>query len=395
MMALNSIQLLGNCREKDVPSPGNYNHGNGMHMKPILLRTLIAACALSLPSPGYCDSVIDKVLGSNNVAIKVAELSEQYHDVIVGSVAFSPDGSRIAVQSDGQKINIWNWSNRQIDVTVEKPRGGGMAITTNALQYSPNGELLATCHTNAAGGVSNRIWETAHWSIAKDIVDSDGGACNAIGFTPDGHQFLRMANRYAGKGNTLIAYAVDTWIPIWGLGLQGFSPISVGVNPQGSLIALGGTVMVAPSDIHDPIKRIQATIFQPKIQIVDWQNRQVAKVLKSDAMGPMAWSSDGLRLAVVGQLYVEMFDVQTGANLVHEKLAKSGQMNVRFTPDGRYFIESDLNGMGHGLGVKIWDSARHKLLQTIPGDMGSIDVSKDSKYLAVGTTGHTTIWQFK
>jgi WD40 repeat protein len=338
---------------------------------------------------------LNQLLGSNNVAIKVTELPEPYHDVIVRSLAFSPDGSSVAVQSDGQKINIWNWRNRMIDVTVEKPRGGAMAMTTNSLQYSPGGELLASCHTNAAGGVSNRIWETAHWSIAKDIVDAEGGGCNAIGFTPDGRQFLRLANRYAGKGDTLVAYAIDTWIPFWGLRLEGFAPVSLGMNPRGSLVALGGTVMVAPSDIHDPIKRIQATIFHPNIQIVDWQDRKVAQVLKGDAMGPLAWSPDGSRLAVVGQLYVEMYDAVTGKIIVHEKIEKSGNLNVRFTPDGRYFIESDSNGVGQGLGVKIWDSARRKLLQTIPGDIGSIDVSKDSKYLAVGTTGHTTIWQFK
>jgi hypothetical protein len=80
---------------------------------------------------------------------------------------------------------------------------------------------------------------------------------------------------------------------------------------------------------------------------------------------------------------------------VREKIEKSGHMNVRFTPDGRYFIESDMNGMGKGLGVNIWDGQRHKVLQHIPGDIGSIGVSRDGKYLAVGTTGRTTIWQIK
>ena len=90
-----------------------------------------------------------------------------------------------------------------------------------------------------------------------------------------------------------------------------------------------------------------------------------------------------------------MFDPRSGQKLLHEDVENSGSMNIRFTSDGRYFIESDLNGMGKGLGVKIWDRQRRKLLQHIPGDIGSIDVSRDGRYLAVGGTGRTTIWQIK
>ena len=68
-------------------------------------------------------------------------------------------------------------------------------------------------------------------------------------------------------------------------------------------------------------------------------------------------------------------------------------MNVRFTSDGRYFIESDYNGRETGLGVRIFDSQRRKVLQEIPGHVSS---SQDSGYLAVSTTNAlTTISQLK
>ena len=93
--------------------------------------------------------------------------------------------------------------------------------------------------------------------------------------------------------------------------------------------------------------------------------------------------------------YIEIFNVSTGARIVHEKNERSGHVNLRYTSDGRYFIESDMNGEGTGLGVKIWDRQRQKLLQEIPGNIGSLSVSRDGKYLAVATAGKTTIWQFK
>ena len=80
---------------------------------------------------------------------------------------------------------------------------------------------------------------------------------------------------------------------------------------------------------------------------------------------------------------------------MHQHLEQAVHMNLRFTSDGRYFIECDLNGRGTGLGVKIWDGQHHNLLQEIPGNIGSIAVSRDGKYLAVGETGRATIWEFK
>lgn len=70
-------------------------------------------------------------------------------------------------------------------------------------------------------------------------------------------------------------------------------------------------------------------------------------------------------------------------------------MNVRFTPNGRYLILSDSNGRGTGIGVSIWDAKHVKLLQRIPGDSASLAVSRDGKYLAIGGSGHTAIWQFQ
>lgn len=174
-----------------------------------------------------------------------------------------------------------------------------------------------------------------------------------------------------------------------------FSPFSLAISPDGRFAAISGLLVSVPPGIVDLRERIRQLKHDRTINIVDLQQLQIVKTFHGDAMGPLAWSPDGARLVVAGDLYVEMFDARTGERLVHDKIEKSGTMNVRFTPDGRYFIESDLNGMGKGLGVKIWDSSRRKLLQEIPGDIGSIALSRDGKFLAVGATGRLTVWQFR
>jgi WD40 repeat protein len=326
------------------------------------------------------------VWGGNEVAKQIADLPETYHDVIVRSLAFSPNGLQLAADSDGETINIWDWRNPRIERTVEKPRGAALARTTNPVSFSPDGRLFAACHSKGVGDVVSRIWNTTDWSIAHDITEAQGGGCNAAAFSPDGQSFFRLTTRIGRPEYSLNSYSTKNWEPVWGITLDNIESQSIAISGDGLSAALGGLSIVQTEGQFGRA---------PIINIVDLQQRKISKVLKGNAMGPMAWSPDGMKLAVVGQLYFEIFDSVTGEKIIDVKSENSGIRNVRYTPDGRFLVESDLNGQGRGLGVKIWDSQHQKLLQEILGDIGSIDVSKDSKYLAVGMKGRTTIWQLK
>jgi WD40 repeat protein len=342
----------------------------------------------------------------NDVAVRVAELPNPDSDVYPLGLDFNADGSRIAVESYSEKIrsvespsakiHIWDWRGKHVEKTIDMPRGFGKNSSTNPISYSPDGLLLSVCDATGAGGVITRIWSTTTWVIAKDLVEPTSGICSGTGFTPDGQQFIRTADTGGTPGNNLIAYKVGTWQTIWGLPMPGFTPVSIAISPNGEQAAVAGTIFVAPEGVMDPVKRSQQTKIVSNVNVVDLKQRKILTVIQSSDRGPVAWSPDGFRLAVAGGPNFEIFDARSGQNLVREKIENAGSMNVRFTPDNRYLIESDLNGMGKGLGVHIWDGQRHKLLQHIPvGDVGSIAVSRDGKYLAIGETGRTTIWAFK
>jgi len=318
----------------------------------------------------------------NDVAVKVAELPTPNRELYPLGLDFSPDGNHIAIESVTEKIEIWDWRNKHVEKTVEKPHGGNSLGTTNPIQYSPDGRVLAVCEVSGAGDVVARIWNTDDWSIAKDIVAGtgieSGRSCTGIGFTPDGKQFVRTAKTVGTSGNNLIVYAVGTWQPLWGFPVPNYLPVSIAISPDGELAALGGTVTTVPENARGPNASLDLLRHDPTIYLIDLHQRKVQKVIPSSDRGTVAWTPDGARLAIVGGPYVEIFDVRSGQNLVREKIENSGDMNVRFTSDGRFFIDSDLNGMGKGLGVKIWDSQHKKLLQYIPvGDVGSIAVSRD------------------
>lgn len=349
---------------------------------------IVVFFSLSASSASSSD-LFAKILGShmNDVAVKVAELPSQDKDAIVFGLDFSPDGNRLAEVSQSTTINIWDWRDSRIDKSVSAPEGINPVHVKNGLLYNPNGHLLAICAGRGVGDVFVRLWNTDNWSVAKDITDSGAGGCDGIDFSPDGRMLVRIVDRAGLLGDKFIVHAAGSSQPIWALATDRFHPVSVAISPDGALAAISASLTVVQP---------QQIMHELKIYIVNLQQRKVMRDISTAALGPLTWSPDGKRIAVAGGIGgIEIFDALTGKNLVSEKIENAGSMNVRFTPDGRYFINSDLNGMGKGLGVKIWDSQRRRLLQVIPGDIGSIAVSRDSKYLAVGATGRTTIWQFK
>jgi WD40 repeat protein len=375
-------------------------NANQPPLRSAAIRLFLTLCLASLPKGGHCDtgSAVSSsgLFGMNDVAVKVGEVSERDHNLIVYALAFSPDGKRLAVDSDYENINVWDWRKNRIETTITKPQGFGGSQTANPLTFSPDGRLLADCEGPGAGNVVVRIWDTTTWQVAEDIIDAGPSTSESVNFTPDGQFLVRSVARGGSPGDALIIYSVGAWHRIRASPMQSeFSPFSLAVSPDGRFAAIGGLLMSVPPGIVDLRERIRQLKHERTIRIIGLQQLQIVKEFHGDAMGPLAWTPDGARVAVAGSLYVEMFDARTGERLVHDKVEKSGTMNVRFTPDGRYFIESDLNGMGKGLGVKIWDGFRRKVLQEIPGDIGSIALSQDGKYLAVGATGRVTVWQFK
>jgi hypothetical protein len=333
---------------------------------------------------------------ANDVATKVAEMPARSGYSVPFGLAFSADGNQIAVGAD-EGIAIWDWRQAHLERTLELPKGQNIGLTTNPLTYSPDGKLLAVCGSRGAGDVTARIWNTSDWSVAKDITDPGAGSCSALGFSSDGLTFIDLMDRWGEKGEELIVHEGGTWQKLWGLTVPHLSPVSLAVSPDGRQVTIGGLLLIAPSpaEVADPVKRFQESYFEPHMYLLDLRSRHVVRNIQTSVMGPMTWSSDGSRIAVAGPRYVEMFDARSGKRLVHVELINSTHMNDLFTPDGRYFIESDMNARGTGLGVHIWDVGRQKLLQSMPDNADSIAVSRNGRYLAVGVDGRTTIWQFR
>ena len=383
---------IKNGYENDM---GRNMQGSCPFIRCTTIKVVATVAAVILPLLGYADTtpgLFSKLLRSNmnGIAVKVIELPEQDKRALVRGLDFSPDGSRLAIDTENASVNIWDWRKKQVEKVLQKPELGNDFGVINPLLYSPDGKRLLNCLQSSTGTAAVRVWDVVAGTMAKDLTEKLGtqnpGECRGMVFTPGGNVFVRTANTWGKPGNNLIAFRIDTLEPVWGISIDSeFSPDSVAASPNGNLLAVSGSVS------HWKAGEITSVL---SIYIIGVQDQKISKVITTEAVGPLAWSPDGKRIAVAGGIGgIEIFDAASGKKLASERIENAGRMNIRFTSDGRYFILSDLNGNGKGLGVKIWDSQIKTLFQVIPGDIASIAVSRDSKYLAVGEAGRTTIWQ--
>jgi len=380
---------------------------------PHAARVLLALVILQFPVIGYCDSgsgwfknlFESKGKNMKEVAVKVAELPEQYKMNVRG-LDFSPDGKHLAVVSGDEKINIWDWQSGHIVHTVEKMQGASDGLTSEPIRYSPDGRLFASCHDRSgspglSGDVVIRIWNTETWAVVHDIVDLNFGSCRSIGFTPDGKYLIGVLFRIGTHpGGNLIIYDTTSWQPLWDLRTVPFYPTALSISPDGKFVAIGG--------VYD-----NKGGMTQQIALVDLAQRAIIRTIPNtvefDNSGHLAWSPDGAHITAIGRrgwdafkgVYTSgldttmVFDAQTGKQIAGEQLDGIAHASLRYTPDEKYLIEGDMDALGNGLGVRIWDGQHRELLQKISGNVGGLAVSRDGHYFAMGIDEKTIVWQLK
>ncbi len=292
------------------------------------------------------------------------------------AVAFSPDGKTLVVTRSGTELKLLEAATGKHLRTLT---GSMPALTPDLvrLRFSPDGKRLAS----AAGFEGTlRVWDV---ESGKHIWHArrDSGRLTGVAFSPDG---LRVAAASFDRDNPSNPGDVKVFVAANGLELLTLKAHRSGVNgvafsPNGKhLVSAGGDGVVKW-----------------------WDTERGQDVLTFGGFGraasAVAFSPDSQRVAGVGGSgIVRMWDVRTGREAVSFKKIAAHPTGVAFSPDGKRLVTVAVSRKDPTL--QVWDAKTGQQVQTLGAhgrwSLTAVAFSADGKRLATASMDRTArLWE--
>jgi WD40 repeat protein len=364
----------------------------------------------------------------------------------INSVAFSPDGKRLAFGNSNSTWGVWH-----ISTGLNLLTGFGHSSILSRVTFDSTGQWLATGSEDGTA----KIWDAAtsrelltlagHMSGIEDVVISPDGAIVATAsrdatvkvwdISPrGGGEFFNLASHtnrvwglaYSSDGTHIATGSRDNTVKLWDaetgeelFTISGFTfQISrIAFSPDGTQLLVNrgtqnefdatlwdlATRKVLLTFPHDAVvfgaafspngKYIATSTLNGMAKIWDAETGSLIQDLSvtTKTIQRVAFSPDGKRFATASEDgRAKVWDVATGKTML--TLSHTGVVwGAIFSPDGSLIVTVGNDGM-----AKLWDAATGRELFTFSGHNGPIlgvAFSSDSQLLATASTdGTAKVW---
>ncbi|KAJ9139419.1 WD40 repeat-like protein [Pleurostoma richardsiae] len=276
------------------------------------------------------------------------------HSKGIESVAFSPDGTKIASGSADKTAKIWDTA---LGTCLQTLRGHSKRVESVA--FSPDGKQAVSSSEDR----TIKLWDTASGDCTQTL-EGHGGSVYSVAFSPDGKQ--------------LVSSSADKTVKLWD---------TASGNCAQTLEGHGGwvySVAFSPDG-----KQVVSSSEDRTIKLWDTTSGNCTQTLEGngDSVYSVAFSPNGKQLASVsGRSHIEIWDAISAKRTQTLEGDKYLAHSVAFSPDSQLVASGSRYAT-----IRIWDtsSGKAQILQGHNNSINSVAFSPVSKLLASASDDHS------
>ncbi|MBZ0279806.1 MAG: WD40 repeat domain-containing protein [Anaerolineae bacterium] len=297
---------------------------------------------------------VPTVLGQDNLS-----------DAQIYSVAWSPDGTKIAGAGSNGFLRIWdaNTGNTLIDFA-------GLSGKIYSVVWSPDSSKIAS----AGEDKIIRIWDAANGSLINSL-QGHNETILSIDWSPDGS---KLASVSFWETLSLRTWDVQNYTPI--ATLQAGELQHVKWSPDGTQLAV--------VNVSAGIIILDSSLNVPPLELSHYFEGTITNF--TGGAGSVAWRFDGKAIAIgfqSGDIYI--WDIINDSQIALLQNHTDWVGALAWSPDNTQIVSGSNDGS-----VKIWDVATGMMLASIPKGEGiilSVGWSPDGSKIAFGNSDNTTL----